>query len=85
MGHSLVVSAAFPGSSNCSTTSGEMLAMGRALVGLSLPSPASLETKSALELEARMARGYYTFSGLLRVKDTSTPAWSRALFHTWRQ
>ena len=85
MGHSLVVSATFLRSLDCSTALGEMLAMGRALVGLSLSSPASLETELALELEAQMARGYYTFFAVLRVEETSTPAWSRASFHTWRQ
>ena len=57
---SLVVSATFLASSDCSTALGEMLAVGRALVGFSLPSSASLETESALELkepEAQMAEG----------------------------
>ena len=54
---SLVVSTAFSASSDCSAASGEMLAVGRVLVGLFLPSSASLETGSALEPETRMARG----------------------------
>ena len=57
---SLVVSTTFSASSNCSGASGEMFAIGRALVGLSLTSSASLETKSTLELEkseVRMVRG----------------------------
>ena len=54
---SLVVSVAFLESSDCSATLGEMLAMGRVLVGLSLLLSTSLEIELALEPEAWMARG----------------------------
>ena len=55
-----MVSTAFSTTLNCSAASGEMLAVGRASIGLSLPSSASSETELALELkelEARMAGG----------------------------
>ena len=57
---SFVVYVAFSVTSDCSTSLGGMLAIGRVLVGLSLPSSASLEAVSALqpeELKARMAGG----------------------------
>ena len=59
---SFVAYVAFSVTSDCSTSlgGGGMLAIGRVLVGLSLPSSASLEAVSALQLEelkARMAGG----------------------------
>ena len=57
---SLVVSTSFSASSDCPASLEEILAIGGALGGLSLPSSASKETGSALkpkEPEERMTRG----------------------------